>query len=77
MRIRRKGEIGQASHIAGAQKRPKQEYDSDENGAVEKSVKIVLRQKRQHPVRGKRLSDPEKNRSKKRSDDNDRDKIGC
>jgi len=28
-------------------------------------------------VRGKRLSDPEKNRSKKRSDDNDRDKIGC
>ena len=77
MRIRRKAEIGQASHIAGAQKRPKQEYGGDENGAVKERVEIVLRQKRQHPVRGKRLSDPEKNRSEKRSDDNDRDKIGC
>ena len=77
MRIRRKAEIGQASHVADAQKRPKQQHGSNQNGAVKEPIEIVLRERRKHAVRCKRLSDPEKNRSKKRSDDNDRDKIGC
>ena len=68
---------GQGSDVTDAEKRPKQEHGGDENGAVKERVEIVLRQKRIHSVRGKRLSDPEKNRSKKRSDGNDRDKIGC
>ena len=77
MRIGRKIEIGEASHIAGAQKRPKQDYGSDQDGAVKESVEIVFRQKREHAVRCKRLSRPEKNRSEECSADDDRDKIGC
>ena len=56
MRIGRKAQIGQASHIAGAQKRPKQEDGSDQDGAVKECVEIVFRQKREHAVRYKRLS---------------------
>ena len=77
MRIGRKAQIGQASHVDDAQKRPKQEYGSDQDGAVKERVEIVCRQKREHAVRCKRLSRPEKNRSKQCSDDDDRDKIGC
>ena len=77
MRIRRKAEIGQASHIAGAQKRPKQEYGSDQDCAVKEGVEIVFRQKREHAVRCKRLCRPEKNWSEQRSPDDDCDKIGC
>ena len=77
MRIGRKAQIGQASHVASAQKRPKQEHGSDQDGAVKKRVEIVFRQKREHAVRRKRLSRPEKNRSKQCSDDYDGDKIGC
>ena len=77
MRIGRKTQIGQASHVASAQKRPKQEHGSDQDGAVKKRVEIVFRQKREHAVRCERLSRPEKNRSKQCSDDDDRDKIGC
>ena len=77
MRIGRKAQIGQASRVADAQKRPKQEHGSDQDGAVKERVEIVFRQKLEHAVRCKRLSQPEKNRSKERSDDNDRDKIGC
>ena len=77
MRIRRKAEIGQASHVADAQKRPKQQHGSNQNGAVKEPIEIVLRERRKHAVRCKRLSGPEKNRSKERSDDDDRYKIGC
>ena len=77
MRIGRKSQIGQASHAADTQKRPKQEHGSDQNCAVKESVEIVFCQKRKHSVRCKRFSRPEKNRSKQRSDDDDRDKIGC
>ena len=77
MRVGRKAKIAQASHIADAQKRPKQEYGSDQDCAVKERVEIVFRQKREHAVRCKRLSRPEKNRSKQCSDDDDRDKIGC
>ena len=56
MRIGRKAQIGQASHIAGAQKRPKQEHGSDQDGAVKECVEIVFRQKREHAVRCNCLS---------------------
>ena len=77
MRIGRKAQIGQCSHVGGAQKRPKQEHGSDQDGAVKERVEIVFRQKREHAVRCERLGRPEKNRSKQCSDDDDRDKIGC
>ena len=56
MPIGRKAQIGQASHFADAQKRPKQERGSDQDGAVKECVEIVFRQKREHAVRCKRLS---------------------
>ena len=56
MRIGRKAQGGQAWHVADAQKRPKQEYGSDQDGAVKECVEIVFRQKREHAVRCKRLS---------------------
>ena len=56
MRIGRKAQIGQASHVADAQKRPKQEHGSDQDGAVKERVEIVFHQKREHAVRCKRLS---------------------
>ena len=77
MRIRRKAQIGQASHVAGAQKRPKQDDSSDKDCAVKVRVEIVFRQKWEHAVRCERLSRPEKNRRKECSANNDRDKIGC
>ena len=77
MRIGRKTQIGQASDVVNAQKRPKQERGSDQDGAVKKRVEIVFRQEREHAMRHKYLSPPEKNRSKKRSDDDNTDKIGC
>ena len=77
MRIPRKAQIGQAPHVAGAQKRPKQEYGGDQDGAVKERVEIVFRQKRKHAVPCKRLSRPEKNRSKQCSAEDDGDKIGC
>ena len=77
MRIRRKAQIGQASDVAGAQKRPKQEHGSDQDGAMKEPVEIVFRQRREHAVRCERLGGPEKNRSEQCSDDDDRDKIGC
>jgi len=77
MRIGRKAQIGQTSHVADAQKRPKQEHGSNQDGAVKECVEIVFRQKRKHAVCRKRLSRPEKNWSKECSDDDDRDKIGC
>ena len=55
MRVGRKAKIAQASHIAGAQKRPKQEHGSDQDGAVKERVEIVFRQKREHAMRCKRL----------------------
>ena len=55
MRIGRKAQIGQASHVADAQKRPKQERGSDQDGAVKEFVEIVFRQKREHAMRCKRL----------------------
>ena len=51
-----KPQIGETSHMAEAQKRPKQEYGSDQDGAVKERVEIIFRQKREHPVRCKRLS---------------------
>ena len=77
MRVRCKPQIGQASDVAGAQKRPKQEYGSDQDCAVKERVEIVFRQKWEHAVGCERLSRPEKYRSKQCSDDDDRDKIGC
>ena len=77
LRIGRKVKVGQASHVADAQKRPQQEHGSDQNGAVKKRVEIVFREKHEHAMRCKRLSRPEKNRSKQGSADDDRDKIGC
>ena len=77
MRIGNKTQIGQASHVADTQKRPKQEDGSDQDGAVKERVEIVFRQKREHAVRCKCLSRPEKNRSKQCSAYDDRDKIGC
>ena len=77
MRIGREAQIGKASNIAHAQKRPKQEHGSDQNCAVKESVEIVFCQKRKHSVRCKRLSRPEKNWSEQCSADDDRDKIGC
>ena len=56
MRIGRKAQIGQALHVAEAQKRPKQEHSSDQDAAVKERVEIVFRQKREHAVRCKRLS---------------------
>ena len=56
VRIGRKAQIGQASHVADAQKRPKQQHGSDQDGAVKECVEIVFRQKREHAVRCKRLS---------------------
>jgi hypothetical protein len=56
VRIGRKAQIGQASHVADAQKRPKQEHGSDQDGAVKERVEIVFRQEREHAVRRKRLS---------------------
>ena len=55
MPIGRKAQIRQASHVAGAQKGPKQEHCSDEDGAMKECFEIVLRQKRKHSVRRKRL----------------------
>jgi hypothetical protein len=77
MWIGRKAQIGHASHVAKAQKRPKQEHGGDQNGAVKERVEIVFRQKREHAVRGKRLRRPEKNWSEECSAYDDRDKIGC
>ena len=51
MRIGRKAQIGQASHVAEAQKRPKQAHGSDQDGAVKEPGEIVFRQKREHAVR--------------------------
>ena len=51
-----KVEIGQASNAADAQKRPKQQHGSDQDGTVKERVEIVFRQKREHAVRRKRLS---------------------
>ena len=56
MRIGRKAQIGQASHVADTQKRPKQEHGSDQDGAVKERVEIVFRQKREHAVRCQGLS---------------------
>ena len=56
MRIGCKAQIGQASHVADAQKRPKQEHGSDQDGAVKERVEIISRQKREYAVRCKRLS---------------------
>jgi len=56
MRIGRNTQIGQASHVAEAQKRPKQEHGSDQDGAVKDRVEIVFRHKREHAVSCKRLS---------------------
>ena len=77
VRIGRKAQVGQASHVADAQKRPKQEHGNDQDGAVKEPVEIIFRQKREHAVRRKRLSGPEKNWSEERSAEDDRDKIGC
>ena len=77
VRIGRKAQVGQASHVADAQKRPKQEHGGDQDGAVKERVEIIFRQKREHAVRRKRLSGPEKNWSEERSAEDDRDKIGC
>ena len=55
IRIGRKAQIGQASHVADAQKRPKQEHGSDQDCAVKEGVEIVFRQKREHAMRCKRL----------------------
>ena len=51
MRIGRKAQIGQASHVAEAQKRPKQQHGSDQDGAVKERIEIIFRQKREHAVR--------------------------
>jgi len=51
MRIRRKTQIGQASHVADAQKRPKQEHGCDQDAAVKVRVEIVFRQKRECAMR--------------------------
>ena len=51
MRIGRKAQIGQASHVANAQKRPKQEHGSDQNGTMKERVEIVFGQKRKHAMR--------------------------
>ena len=56
MRIGRKAEIGQVSHVADAQKRPKQEHGCDQNGAVKECLEIVFRKKRKNAVCCKRLS---------------------
>ena len=77
MRIAREAQVGKASNIAHAQKWPKQEHGNDQDCAVKESVEIVFRQKREHTVRCKRLSRPEKNWSEQCSADDDRDKIGC
>jgi hypothetical protein len=77
MRIGRKTEIGQASHIANAQKRPEQEHGGDQDGAVKERVEVEFRQKRENAMRCERLRRPEKNWSKECSPYDDRDKIGC
>ena len=77
MRIGRKIQIRQASHLANAQKRPEQEHGSDQDGAMKESVEIVFRQEGEHTMRCKSLRRPEKNWSKERSPKDDRDKIGC
>ena len=51
MRIRSKTQIAQASHIAGAQKRPKQEQGCYQDGSVKELVEIVFRQKREYAMR--------------------------
>ena len=51
MRIGRKAQIGQASHVGSAQKRPKQEHGSDQDCAVKEGVEIVFRQKRENALR--------------------------
>ena len=56
VRIGCKAQVGQASHVADAQKRPKQEHGSDQDGAMKKRVEIIFRQKREHAVRCKLLS---------------------
>ena len=76
-RIRRETQIGQASHVANAQKRPKQEHGGYQDAAVKERVEIVFRQKREHAMRCERLRRPEKNWSKECSAYDDRDKIGC
>ena len=77
MRIGRKANISPTSHVADAQKRPKQDHDSDQDAPVKERVEIVFRQKREHAARCERLSRPEKNWSKECSADDDRDKICC
>lgn len=77
MRIGGKTQIAQASYVTEAQKRPQQEQGSEQDGAVKKRIEIIFRQKREHAVRCERLCRPEKNRSKQRSCDDDRDKIDC
>ena len=56
MRIGRKTQIGKASHVAEAQKWPKQKHGRDQDAPVKKRVEIIFRQKREHAVRCKRLS---------------------
>ena len=77
MRVGRKTQIGQSSHVANAQERPKQEHGSNQDGAVKERVEIVFRQKREHAMRCERLRRPEKNWSKQCPPEDDRDKIGC
>ena len=55
IRVGRKTQIAQASHVADVQKRPKQEHCSDQDSAVKEGVEIVFRQKREHAMRCKRL----------------------
>ena len=55
MRVGRKTQIGQASDVAGAQKRPKQDHGGYQDGPVNKRVEIVFRQKREDAMRCKRL----------------------
>ena len=56
MWVRFKTQIGETSHIGGAQERPKQKHDSNQDGSVEKRVEIVFRQRWEDAVSCKRLS---------------------
>ena len=77
MRIGRKAQISHSSYVADAQQGPKQNHSGDQNGAMKERFKIVSRQKGQHAVRRERLGRPEQYWSKERSNDDDRDKVGC
>jgi len=50
MWIGRKTEIGPASHVGNAQKRPKQDHGSYQDGSVKERVEIVFRYKREHAL---------------------------